>query len=205
MPLYLGGLCFITDNTISPLTAQEMAVLALRAGVRCIQYRRKDATRRQLFYEAERLRLLTSDWGATLIVNDHSDIARAVEADGVHLGQEDLPIEEARKVVGDLIIGISTHSLREALEAEKRGANYIGFGPIYKTTTKSAGPEKGTSALKEICHSVNIPVMAIGGITLQSLKEVFSAGASSVAVASAICRGDIEENSLRFLRLIKTL
>jgi thiamine-phosphate pyrophosphorylase len=182
-----------------------MTLLALRAGVRCIQYRRKDATRRELFNEALSLRLLTSDWGATLIVNDHADIARAVEADGVHLGQEDLPIEEARKIVGDSIIGISTHSLREALEAEKKGADYIGFGPIYKTTTKDAGTEKGIDALKEVCHSVNIPVMAIGGISLESLEEIFSVGASSVAVASAICKGDIEENSLRFLRLIKTL
>lgn len=205
MPLFLGGLCFITDRTISQLTVLEMTLLALRAGVRCIQYRRKDATRRELFWEALRLRVLTSDWGATLIVNDHSDIARAVEADGVHLGQEDLPIEEARKVVGDSIIGISTHSLEEALEAQKRGADYIGFGPIYKTTTKDAGPTKGIDALKEVCSAVSIPVMAIGGITAESLPEVFGAGASSVAVASAICKGDIEENSRRFLKLIRSL
>ena len=200
-----------------------MTLLALRAGVRCIQYRRKvganlrgdshrDASRRELYEEALRLRMLTSDWGAALIVNDHADIALAVGADGVHLGQEDLPLKEAKKIMGDKIIGVSTHSIEEAILAEEAKADYIGYGPIFRTTTKDAGEPKGILALSEICRAVKIPVMAIGGITLESVPAVFSAGASAIAVASAILKadtsalkGDVEENAGEFMRKIHSL
>lgn len=205
MHYYLGGLCFITDRNLSPLTCLEMSLFALRAGVRCIQYRRKDASRRELYEEALRLRTITQHWGATLIINDYADIALAVDADGVHLGQEDLPLKEARKIMGNRIIGISTHSLDEALIAEQEGANYIGYGPVFATATKDAGSPKGVSALSKVCRAVHIPVMAIGGITLKDLPDVFKAGASAIAVASAILKGDVEENASAFISIIHSL
>ncbi|MDP2168049.1 MAG: thiamine phosphate synthase [Thermodesulfovibrionales bacterium] len=198
-----SGLCFITDINSSPLTCLEMTLIALRAGVRWVQYRQKDKSRRQLYEEALGLRRLTADFGAVFIVNDYADIAAAVDADGVHLGQDDLPIAEARKVMGgDRIIGISTHSIKEAVEAESAGADYIGFGPVFPTLTKDAGEPKGVKSLREIKQAVRIPVVAIGGISLKNLPSVISAGADSVAVASAILKGDIEENAGEFLRRI---
>lgn len=201
--MYLGGICFITDNKYCELPIFEVVNLVLKAGVRFIQLREKDKTRRQIYEEALRLRELTRTFGATLIINDHADIALAVDADGVHLGQEDLPLKEARKIMGKKIIGISTHNLEQAKEAENGGADYIGFGPVFHTTTKNAGAPKGVDNLKIIKENVSIPVIAIGGITLHNIKSVIDAGADSVAVATAICKGDIIENAKNLIVYFK--
>jgi thiamine-phosphate pyrophosphorylase len=197
---FLGGLCFITHGKITALTPEEMAMAALRAGAGWIQYREKEKTRREIYLKSLRLRELTREFGAAFIVNDHADIALAVGADGVHLGQDDLPLGEARGLMGNRIIGISTHSLAEALEAERGGADYIGFGPVFLTATKDAGGPKGVDALKEIKKHVGVPVVAIGGITLESLPRVLDAGADAVAVASAILKGDVSENVRSFMK-----
>ncbi len=119
------------------------------------------------------------------IVNDHADIAAAVDADGVHLGQDDLPIEFARKLLGkDKLIGISTHSLEQARAAEAAGADYIGFGPIFTTSTKDAGQTQGIQNLTIIKNSVAIPVIAIGGINQANVQVIAQAGADGVAVIS---------------------
>ncbi len=198
--MYLGGLCFITDCKASKLSYEDMTLKVLRSGVRWVQYREKGKSRREVYEEADRLRKLTQDFNAVLIVNDHADITMCVNAEGVHLGQEDLPLREARKIMGkNRIVGISTHSLEQAIEAEKGGADYIGFGPVFHTTTKDAGSPKGVSMLREVKKQVTIPVVAIGGINLENLHLVLDAGADAVAVASAILSGEIEENVERFM------
>lgn len=136
-------------------------------------------------------------------MNDHADIAAAVDADGVHLGQDDLPIAAARKIVGQRIVGISTHSVVEAVAAAAAGADYIGFGPIFATATKDAGAPKGIAAIREVCDAVSIPVIAIGGITAEQCPAVFAAGASGVAVASALSGSDPEESARHFLDAVR--
>ena len=195
--LYNGGLCFITDRDACDLTCVEMAHAAMKAGVRWIQLRDKSRDRMSLYRTALHLRNITREYGAMLIVNDYVDIAAAVDADGVHLGQDDLPIDIARKVIGpNRIIGKSTHSKDEALGAQEEGADYIGFGPIFTTTTKDAGAPQGTDPLSEISKSVNIPVVAIGGISTDRVDDVICAGAGAVAIASGILKGDIRDNAM---------
>lgn len=180
-----------------------MCRAALNAGIRFIQYRDKDRTRREIYYEALRLRELTLSAQAILIVNDHADIALAVDADGVHLGQEDLPLKEARKIMGNRIIGISTHDLEQARKADEGGADYIGFGPVFETLTKDAGSPRGIENLRLVKENTAIPVVAIGGINSSNLKDVLDAGADAAAVATAICRGDIADNARRLFSAVK--
>lgn len=202
--MYLGGLCFITDRKTCKLSCEEMTLKVLRAGLKWVQYRDKEKSRREIYEEAIRLRKLTKDFNAALIVNDYVDIALAVGADGVHLGQDDLPVREAREIMGrDKIIGISTHSLEQAIDAEKEGADYIGFGPVFHTVTKDAGRPKGTDILQEIKRHVQIPVIAIGGINLENIKLVLDTGVDAVAVASAILKGNILKNTRRFMDIIR--
>lgn len=160
---------------------------ALSCGVTFFQYRDKNGVRRHIYETARELSALARRRGALFIVNDHADIAAAVDAAGVHLGQEDLPIEAARKLLGrQKIIGISTHSREQAIAAEASGADYIGFGPIFSTSTKDAGKTQGIDALAAIKKTVAIPVIAIGGIMHGNAREVMKAGADGAAVISAI-------------------
>lgn len=202
--MYLGGLCFITDRKACGLSCKDMTLKVLGTGVRWVQYREKEKSRREIYEEALRLRRLTADFNVSFIVNDHADIALSVGADGVHLGQDDLPLKEARKIIGrEKIIGISTHSLEQAIEAEKGGADYIGFGPVFHTITKDAGSPKGIEMLRKVKKQIHIPVIAIGGITLENIRSVLETGVDAVAVASAILGGDIVENARRFLDIIR--
>ena len=203
--MYGNSICFITDRTYSALPLSDMTRYVLEAGVTFVQYRDKEKTRREIYEEAVGLRELTRSFDAVFIVNDHADIALAVDADGVHLGQDDLPLEEARRIMGNRIIGISTHSLEQAREAEAGGADYIGFGPIFQTATKDAGIPQGVDILKIIKQNVNIPVVAIGGIGIGSVADVMDAGADCIAVATAICSGDITENARKFIRILQTM
>jgi thiamine-phosphate pyrophosphorylase len=160
---------------------------ALAAGVRFFQYRNKSGTRREIYETSLQLVLLARGTGALFIVNDHADIALAVDADGVHLGQDDLPIEHARDLLGsEKLIGVSTHSPEQAKVAEAGGADYIGFGPVFRTSTKVAGPVQGIEKIPVIKRTVSVPVIAIGGITLANVDEVICAGADGVAVISAV-------------------
>jgi thiamine-phosphate pyrophosphorylase len=160
---------------------------ALAAGVKFFQYRNKNGTRKNIYETALMLSQLSRNANACFIVNDHADIAAAVNADGVHLGQDDLPIEFARKLIGrDKFIGISTHSLEQARTAEAAGADYIGFGPIFKSSTKDAGQTQGIHNLTIIKHAVSIPVIAIGGINQANVLFVAQAGADGAAVISVV-------------------
>ncbi len=160
---------------------------ALSAGVRFFQYRNKSGTRSEIYETARDLASLARRAGALFIVNDHADIAAAIDADGVHLGQDDLPQEYARKLLGRAkLVGVSTHSPEQARAAEKAGADYVGFGPLFSTSTKDAGSAKGTAGLALVKQAVSIPVIAIGGINHANVGDVMRAGADGVAVISAI-------------------
>jgi thiamine-phosphate diphosphorylase len=202
--MYFGGICFITDRTISSLPVEEMVKMVLDSGVGFIQYREKELPRREIYFQAEKLRKLTDEYEAVLIINDHADIALAVEADGVHLGQDDLPVKEARTIMGRRIVGISTHDVEQAVQAEQGGADYIGFGPMFHTTTKDAGRPRGTVSLVSVRKAVKIPIVAVGGISLDDLGDVFKSGADAVAVASAILKsGDISSAARKFVEKVR--
>lgn len=158
----------------------------LDAGVTLVQLRAKELSPAEFFVLAKEARALTRDAGATFIVNDRADIALSVGADGVHLGQEDLPLAAARKLLGrEKIIGISTHDLAQAREAETGGADYIGFGPIFGTATKATGyAPRGLEMLREVRAAVKIPIVAIGGIKESNVAEVWEAGADAAAIIS---------------------
>ncbi len=191
-------ICFITDGS-----DEEAVLTILKSGIRWIQYRGKGRTKKEMFDKALRLRKITKNFDACFIINDYVDIALAVDADGVHLGQEDLPLKEARKIMYNKIIGISTHNLHEAIDAEKGGADYIGFGSIFPTATKNDAIVQGLDALRKVKDSVKIPVIAIGGINTDNVRSVFDVGCDGVAVSSGLLRGNIKENARRFLSIIE--
>jgi thiamine-phosphate diphosphorylase len=167
--------------------AGKALLAALAAGVRLFQYRNKSGSRKEVYNVSFELAGMVKRSGGVFIVNDHADIAKAVDADGVHLGQDDLPLEYGRKVMGgDKLIGISTHSVEQAREAEAAGADYIGFGPLFPTATKDAGPYQGAEMLRLVRKAVTLPVLAIGGIRPDNLAEAMQAGADGVAVISAV-------------------
>lgn len=189
-------LYLITDRTQTrerPLV--DILKSALDGGVRMVQLREKDLSGRELFNLAKELRELTSIYNAKLLINDRVDIALAVDADGVHLGQQGMSVQDARKAFSSSLItrhssptvSVSTHSLEEALQAESDGADFITFGPVYFTPSKSAyGHPVGIDKLKEVAKVVNIPIFALGGIKRESIDEVLNTGAYGVAMISAI-------------------
>ncbi|QMV41829.1 thiamine phosphate synthase [Cohnella cholangitidis] len=165
----------------------EVMEEAILGGVDIIQLRDKTSEKPELLRKAKELRELTLKHGVTFIVNDHIDIAMEVDADGIHLGQEDLPLAEARKIVGGKIIGISTHAIGEALLAERQGADYIGVGPVYRTATKADVVDPVTvSYVREVARTIKIPFVAIGGIKLRNVDEVIEAGATRICAVSEI-------------------
>ena len=159
-------------------------------GVRLFQYRDKQATMKDAYAKALALRRAATDVGALLIVNDRCDLAMAVNADGVHLGQEDLPITYARRLLGPgKIIGLSTHNAAQVREAVTAQPDYVGFGPIFSTSTKADhDPVVGLEGLRATRALTTLPMFAIGGITADSVGETIAAGADGVAVISAILR-----------------
>jgi len=159
----------------------------LRAGVRLVQLREKELPGAELFDLAVAFRARTEEMGALLIVNDRVDVALAARADGVHLGQEDLPVEAARAIAPELILGASTHNLSEALAAQAGGASYVNIGPIFDTTTKSVPTGAvGPDALSEIAPQLHIPCTCMGGIKAHNIGELVRRGARHVAVVTAV-------------------
>jgi thiamine-phosphate pyrophosphorylase len=201
-------LYLITDGKLfNTLCSMYVAIeAALRAGVKFIQLREKHLETRNLLDMASWMLELTKEYNAKLLINDRIDIALAVNADGVHIGQESLPVHTVRKIVGNkLLIGVSTHSLGEAVGAEKNGADFITLGPIYHTPSKlNYGNPIGVDILRRVKSKISIPVLPIGGIKLDKVKEVMDAGADGVALISAILTADnIMGTTKEFLRLIK--
>lgn len=185
----LPRLCLITDRRLVRKGTLTSAVkAALDGGVRMVQLREKDLPIRDLLSLAEEMRELTRMYDALLFINDRLDVAICAEADGVHLPQNGLPVEGIKPVLpGGMRVGVSTHSLAEANEAEAGGADFITFGPVYETPSKAAyGKPVSVTALNKVCGSVKIPVYALGGIAAGQVEEVLSAGAYGVAMISAI-------------------
>jgi thiamine-phosphate pyrophosphorylase len=168
----------------------KIASLIKNYGVDVIQLRDKVSKKSDILKSALLLRLALKNSKTIFIINDYLDVAKIVDADGIHLGQGDLPIETARRILGqEKIIGISCHNLKQALDAQKRGADYIGFGPIFPTPTKPKIKNTiGLGSIKELKVSLRIPFFCIGGINLTNIGQVFSAGAERVAVSRAICK-----------------
>lgn len=203
--MYFGGLCFITDRSVCTSSYEDMVRSILEAGVTWVQYRDKEGPRRDIYRNALNLRSITKGYNAVFIVNDHTDIAFVTDADGVHLGQDDLPIQKAREIIGkNRLIGLSTHTIEQAIQAEASGADYIGFGPIFHTATKDAGTPRGIPILHQLRRQVRIPIVAIGGITLENVRSVLETGIDAVAVATAILKGNMKENAGKFLNIIRS-
>jgi thiamine-phosphate pyrophosphorylase len=175
------------DTGRDPVT---LATALLAGGARLVQLRLKDATPRDVLAAAVAVRRLTREAGALFVVNDRPDIARAVGADGVHLGQEDLPVAATRRVVGpDCLIGVSTHDLEEARAAAAAGADYLGVGPVFATASKvRALAPRGLDLLRAVRASVDRPLVAIGGITPATAPSALGAGADAVAMIAALVR-----------------
>jgi thiamine-phosphate pyrophosphorylase len=183
----------------------EVAAALLAAGVRLIQYRDKQVSSRELYASAQEVAECVHPAGGIFIVNDRADIARAVDADGVHVGQDDLPVESARALLGPgKLVGYSTHVLEQVREADASSADYIAFGPIFPTASK-ANPDRvvGLSGLREARKATRKPLVAIGGITLETARAVIEAGADSVAVISALVgASDIRARAQEFLKQV---
>lgn len=160
---------------------------ALEGGVTCVQYRAKDAAGGKMYVEALALKHMCDEFGVPLIINDRLDIAQAVGAAGVHLGQSDLPCGVARKILGaDFIIGVSAHNVSEAQQAVRDGADYLGCGAVFGTTTKADVTALGLDNLRAICLAVAIPVVGIGGVTAANYILVRQTGADGAAIVSGI-------------------
>jgi len=177
----------------------------ISAGVRCIQIRDKHASSRQLYETSRQLRELLHQVGCSLIVNDRADVARAAVADGVHLGQTDLPVEMARRVLAiGQWIGTSTHSLEQVAEADATTADYVAIGPIFPTASKeNPDPVVGLEGLRQARRATGKPLVAIGGINFENAREVLAAGADSVAVIGGLLDApDLEERAREFLSIL---
>lgn len=165
----------------------EVVEAALSGGVRAVQLREKDLPVSELYELAWDLRALTARYDARLLINDRIDVALAVEADGVHLGKNSLPVTAARRIAPDLLIGYSSHGVGEAAAALAKGADFVTFGPVFPTPSKAAyGDPLGLGELSRACSAVGGPVFALGGVKLENLKQVVASGCHRVAVISAI-------------------
>ncbi|MDX1440624.1 MAG: thiamine phosphate synthase, partial [Rubricoccaceae bacterium] len=183
-------------------SVEELVRLALRGGADTIQFRRKTGTMRDKLAALEVVRDECHTFSIPLIVDDHLDLALLVDADGVHLGQEDIPISEARQLLQALprqmIIGATVTTSKQAIEAERDGADYLGFGPVFETSSKeNPAPVKGLEGLRDATTAVHIPVVAIAGVTLDRVQPVLAAGAHGVAVMTAISTAENPEHMTR--------
>jgi thiamine-phosphate pyrophosphorylase len=177
---------------VDPAGGHEPVALArimLDAGASVMQLRLKDAPGRELLGAARAIAAICRERGAMLIVDDRADIAMLAGAAGVHLGQEDLPLEAARRLVGrDMLIGISTHSAEQAVAAERGGADYIGFGPLFPGGLRNNTAGKGLAMLREVRAAVSVPIVAIGGITEPTVPEALAYGADACAIITDVVR-----------------
>lgn len=186
----IGRLHVITDTELQDRFSHvELARMAIAGGADTIQFRQKSGSTREMIETARQIKLLCIDHGITFIVNDRLDVAIASDSDGVHLGQDDFPILLARDLLGDQkIIGGSAVTLEEAQKCLVDGADYVGFGPVYPTTSKAdAGPVTGIDLMIKVIETVPLPLIAIGGVTKDNTLEVMEAGVHGIAVISAVC------------------
>jgi thiamine-phosphate pyrophosphorylase len=195
------GYYFITDSKLSRAGNESDVRQAVACGVKVVQYRKKNAETRLMYEEALRLREICRDSDTIFLINDRVDIALATQADGVHLGQSDMPCLAARKLLGrEKIIGVTVHNLAEALQAESIGADYLGVSPIFQTATKpDAGKPAGIRLIEEIRHKVDIPLIAIGGINHCNASDVVRAGADGLcAISCVVAKENVRDEIIRF-------
>jgi len=201
------SLYLVTDRGLARgRSTLEIVRAAVDGGATVVQLREKDCSTREFIEQALAIKDFLKDRAVPLIINDRLDVAQAVKADGVHLGQTDMPLKVAKKILGDsMIIGISAESLQDAVEAEKGGADYLGVSPIYATPTKTdTALPLGLEGLREIRKAVLIPLVGIGGLKRDNAAEVIRNGADGVAVVSAIVAADDPQKAADALRQIIT-
>jgi thiamine-phosphate pyrophosphorylase len=198
-----GRLCVITDTTIQKKFSHfEIAALAIKGGADIIQFRDKQLGTAEMITIAKLLSNLCRKKGVLFLVNDRVDVSMISGADGVHLGKDDIPVSEARKLLGKRkIIGGTAHSIKEAVEREKEGADYIGFGHIYPTYSKHKPDKpKGLKYLEEAVKAVSIPVIAIGGIDLKNITEVMKTGVHGAAMIGSVVKSRSPEKAVKEFR-----
>ncbi len=194
MPFTFPSPLYAIADTLgrAELSFVDLAGKLCAGGAKLLQLRAKDISSREFLVIAREVQTICQRYGCLLIVNDRADIAIAVDADGVHVGQEDLPLAAARHVLGPKkIIGVSTHDPEQAREAEREGADYIGFGPLFGTVTKATGySARGLDQLREVRRLVTLPIVAIGGISTERAPSALAAGANAVAMISDLVLAD---------------
>lgn len=184
-------------------TLLEQVEQALKGGVTCIQFRDKQLENDAFLQEAKKMKVLCEKYHVPLIINDHVDIAVRCGADGVHVGQKDMEAKEVRKLVGEkMIIGVSARTVEQAIQAEQAGADYLGVGAVFGTSTKMDAEKISLERLKEICQAVTIPVVAIGGVQKDNFPELVGTGVAGAALVSAIFSAQDIEEECRKLRNI---
>lgn len=184
-------------------TLLEQVEQALKGGVTCIQFRDKRLESEVFLREAKKMKLLCEKYQVPLIINDHVDIAVRCGADGVHVGQKDMEAKEVRKLVGEkMIIGVSARTVEQAIQAEQAGADYLGVGAVFGTSTKMDAEKISLERLRDICQAVNIPVVAIGGVQKNNFPELAGTKVAGAALVSAIFSAEDIEEECRQLRSI---
>ena len=194
----------VTDRAwVGRQTLYEQVEAALQGGVTCVQLREKQLDHEAFLAEARDIRDLCRRYGVPFIINDDLDIAVACGADGVHVGQDDMPVEEVRRRVGDaMMVGVSAHNVQEALRAQAGGADYLGAGAVFGTSTKNNVTPLSFDTLRDICGAVDIPVVAIGGIHKENILQLKGTGVDGVALVSAIFAADDIETECKELKAL---
>lgn len=192
----------VTDRTwTKETTLMEQVKEALEGGITFLQLREKNLSEEEFIEEAKEMKELADSYQVPFVINDNIKVALAVDADGVHIGQDDMAVEEARKLLGeDKIIGVSAHNVEEARKAQKGGADYLGVGAVCATSTKKDANVVSKEEIKKICQEVDIPVVAIGGIKKDNIKTLKGTDVDGVAVVSAIFAADDIKNSTKQLK-----
>ena len=198
----------ITDRSwLGQQTLEEQVEEALQGGTTCLQLREKDLEEELFLEEAINIKALCKEYNVPFLINDNVELAVSCDADGVHVGQNDLPVEKVREMIGpEKILGVSAQTVAQAIDAEKKGADYLGVGAVFATSTKADADTVDRETVKEICKSVSIPVVAIGGITKQNILELKGTGIDGVSIISAIFgSGRIKETCEEFVVLAKEM
>lgn len=192
----------VTDRSwTGNLSLYEQVEAALRGGMTCVQLREKHLTEEAFLLEALEISGLCQKYNVPLIINDNVEVALRCHADGIHVGQEDMKTSDIRKLAGnDIIIGVSAHTVEEAVEAEKAGADYLGLGAVFPTSTKTDVGIMTASMLREICDAVRIPCVAIGGIQKENILSLSGSGVAGIAVVSALFGAQDTEAAAKELR-----
>lgn len=198
----------VTDRTwVEDTTLMDQVKEALEGEITFLQLREKHLSKEEFIKEAREMKELSKEYKVPFVINDNIEVALAVDADGVHIGQDDMSVEEARKLLGeDKIIGVSAHNVEEAIKAQKGGADYLGVGAVCATSTKKDANVVSKEEIKKICHTVEIPVVAIGGIKKENIKTLEGTDVDGVAVVSAIFAAkDIKKDTKQLRSLVEEM